>query len=78
MHFSFCAVVTGGKTSIGEIAVILESINNIDVAGGIVTIHAVGYQKTIAEKIVDGGGDYIVALKGNQGNLHKAVEDICT
>jgi len=61
-----------------EITAIPELINNIDVSGGIVTIDAAGCQKTIAEKIVDGGGDYILALKGNQGNLHKAVEDICT
>ncbi|MGM0486666.1 MAG: ISAs1 family transposase [Planctomycetota bacterium] len=55
-----------------------ERENVGDVAGGIVTIDAAGCQKTIAEKIGDSGGDYIFALKGNQGNLHKAVEDICT
>ena len=57
-----------------EITAIPELINNIDVAGAIVTIDAAGCQKTIAAKIIDGGGDYVLALKGNQGNLHKAVE----
>jgi len=31
-----------------------------------------GTQTAIAEKIIDGGGDYILALKGNQGCLHEA------
>jgi predicted transposase YbfD/YdcC len=61
-----------------EITAIPELIDNIDVAGAIVTIDAAGCQKTIAAKIVDGGGDYVLALKGNQGNLHKAVEDWIT
>ncbi|MFO7903184.1 MAG: ISAs1 family transposase [Pirellulaceae bacterium] len=61
-----------------EITAIPELINNIDVSGAIVTIDAAGCQKTIAEKIINGGGDYILSLKGNQGNLHTAVEDVIT
>lgn len=61
-----------------EITAIPELINIIDVAGAIVTIDAAGCQKTIAGKIVDGGGDYVLALKGNQGNLHKSVEEWIT
>jgi predicted transposase YbfD/YdcC len=56
-----------------EITAIPELIDNIDVTGAIVTIDAAGCQKTIAAKIIDGGGDYVLSLKGNQGNLHKAV-----
>ena len=59
-----------------EITAIPELISNIDVAGAIVTIDAAGFQKTIAAKIVV--GDYVLALKGNQGNLHKGVEDWIT
>jgi predicted transposase YbfD/YdcC len=58
-----------------EITAIPELIDNIDVEGAIITIDAAGCQRTIAAKIIDRGGDYILALKGNQGNLHKSVED---
>jgi len=61
-----------------EITAIPELINNIDVSGAIVTIDAAGCQKTIVAKIAVGGGDYVLALKGNQGNLHKAVENWTT
>jgi hypothetical protein len=57
-----------------EITAIPELIENIDVAGAIVTIDAAGCQKKIATQIIDGGGDYIFSLKGNQGNLHKAAK----
>ena len=58
-----------------EITAIPELIENIDVSNAIVTIDAAGCQKHTAAKIVEGGGDYILALKGNQGNLHRAVQD---
>jgi predicted transposase YbfD/YdcC len=58
-----------------EITAIPELLTNIDVTGAIVTIDAAGCQKNIAAQIIDGGGDYIFSLKGNQGRLHKAVEE---
>jgi hypothetical protein len=39
----------------------------------LVTIDAMGTQTEIAQAIVDKGADYLLALKGNQGNLHKKV-----
>jgi predicted transposase YbfD/YdcC len=39
----------------------------------VVTIDAAGCQKNIAAEIVSGGGDYLLALKGNQENLYRAV-----
>jgi predicted transposase YbfD/YdcC len=55
-----------------EITAIPELIDNIDVEGATVTIDAAGCQKNIAAKIIDGRGDYVLSLKGNQGNLHQA------
>jgi predicted transposase YbfD/YdcC len=57
-----------------EITAIPELIENIDVSGAIVTIDAAGCQKSLAAQIVDARGEYIFSLKGNQGNLHKAIE----
>jgi len=56
-----------------EITAIPELLEQVQLKKSIVTIDAAGCQKEIAAKIVDGGGDYCLALKGNQGNLHAAV-----
>jgi predicted transposase YbfD/YdcC len=58
-----------------EIAAIPLLLDEIDVEGATVTIDAAGCQKNIAAKIIDCGGDYVLALKGNQGKLHQAVVD---
>lgn len=57
-----------------EITAIPELLDLIEVAGGIVTIDAMGCQKAIAKKIRDRGGDYVLAVKENQPRLHEAVE----
>ncbi|SJM90942.1 transposase [Crenothrix polyspora] len=56
-----------------EITAIPELLEWLDVRGAIVTIDAMGCQKAIAEKIIDKGGDYLLALKGNQSGLHDDV-----
>jgi len=56
-----------------EIKAIPELIRMIDVKGSIVTIDAMGCQKEIASKIVSQGGDYVLALKGNQPDLYDEV-----
>jgi len=43
--------------------------------GCIVTIDAMGCQTKIAEQIIAAGGDYVLALKGNQGTLAEEVEE---
>ena len=45
----------------------------IELSGAIVTIDAMGCQAEIARAIFDGGGDYILAVKGNQPTLHEGV-----
>jgi predicted transposase YbfD/YdcC len=58
-----------------EITAIPELLRLVDIKGAIITIDAMGTQKAIAEQIVDGGADFVLALKGNQGTLHDAVID---
>lgn len=53
-----------------EITAIPELIKVIDIKGSIITIDAAGCQKKIVEDIRRAGGDYVIALKGNQGTLH--------
>ena len=52
-----------------EITAIPELLDMLCLEGSVITIDAMGTQTAIAEKIVDGGADYILALKGNQGTL---------
>src|ERR1700758_3663612 len=58
-----------------EITAIPELLKLVDLKGAIITIDAMGAQKAIAATIIDGGGDYLLALKGNQEALHQAVID---
>jgi predicted transposase YbfD/YdcC len=58
-----------------EITAIPELLRLVDIKGAIITIDAMGTQKAIAAEIVDGGGDFVLALKGNQGTLHQQVID---
>lgn len=61
-------------TKSNEITAIPKLLQLIDVRGATVTIDAMGCQKKIAEAIVDGGGDYILALKDNQPTIRQEVE----
>jgi predicted transposase YbfD/YdcC len=58
-----------------EITAIPEVLRLVDIKGAIITIDAMGAQKAIAAQIIDGEGDYVLALKGNQEALHQAVID---
>jgi len=57
-----------------EITAIPELLQALALEGCLVTIDAMGCQKAIAKQIVEQGGDYLLALKGNQGNLAAEVE----
>ena len=47
----------------------------LDLRGALVTIDAMACQTKIAKTIVNQGGDYLLAVKNNQGKLRKAVEN---
>jgi predicted transposase YbfD/YdcC len=57
-----------------EITAIPKLLELLDVRGATVTIDAIGCQKNIAQKIMDGGGDYYLAVKENQPQLHQKVK----
>jgi predicted transposase YbfD/YdcC len=54
-----------------EITAIPKLLDMLEIAGCIVTIDAIGCQTDIAEKIVEKEADYVLSVKGNQGNLHE-------
>jgi predicted transposase YbfD/YdcC len=56
-----------------EITAIPELLKLVDTRGAIITIDAMGTQTAIADQIVTGGADYVLALKGNQETLHEGV-----
>jgi len=58
-----------------EITAIPELLDLIFVKNCIITIDAMGTQTKIAEKIINKKADYVLALKGNQPNLHQDVVD---
>jgi predicted transposase YbfD/YdcC len=61
-----------------EITAIPLLLELLDLKGATVTIDAMGCQKEIAAKIVAGGGDYVLALKGNHEKLQAAVDEVFT
>jgi len=65
----------GAKTN--EITTIPQILDLLDIKGSIITIDAMGTQTAIAEKIIENGGDYILAVKGNQGSLEEEVHATC-
>jgi predicted transposase YbfD/YdcC len=66
-HLTLGQVAVDGKSN--EITAIPRLLELLDLHGALVTIDAMGCQKEIAQAIVDGGGDYVLAVKGNQGHL---------
>lgn len=53
-----------------EITAIPELLKILDVSGCIVTIDAIGTQTKIAKVIIEGGADYLLSVKENQGHLY--------
>ena len=56
-----------------EIPAVRELIDMLDVKGAVVTLDAMHCQKETVEKIIDNGADYVIQLKGNQGNFYDDV-----
>ncbi len=58
-----------------EITAIPKLLERLDLTGAVVTIDAMGCQKSIAGQIIEKGADYVLSLKGNHGELH---DDVAT
>lgn len=63
-------------TKSNEITAIPLLLDLLDVSGCLVTIDALGCQRTIADTIVGRGADYVLACKGNQERLQTDVEQL--
>lgn len=59
-----------------EITAIPALLTLLNIRGCLVTIDAMGCQTKIAKCIVDGGGDYLLAVKGNQKRLKNGLNEI--
>ncbi len=70
-HIVLGQVKTDDKSN--EITAIPQLLDLLEINGALVTIDAAGTQTAIAEKILEKGGDYLLAVKGNQPSLHTAV-----
>ncbi len=63
------------NTKSNEITAIPLLLDALEIKGHLVSIDAIGCQTTIAEKTRSNGAHYLLALKGNQGDLLKDVSD---
>jgi predicted transposase YbfD/YdcC len=64
----FAQVAVEDKSN--EITAIPRLLELLDVQGATVSIDAMGCQRVISQKIKEGGGEYVLALKENQGLLY--------
>ena len=63
-----------GKSN--EITAIPKLLRMLEIAGCIVTIDAIGTQTKIAKTIIENKGDYLLAVKENQGHLFEDIHDL--
>jgi predicted transposase YbfD/YdcC len=84
------AWATAQRLSLGQVAVDAKSneitaipvlLDLLELHGALVTLDAMGCQKAIAQKIIDGGGDYLLTVKENQEHLmadiSQSFQDAC-
>ena len=62
------------ETKGGELAVLPDLLDGLDLAGCLVSLDALACQPAIAERVVGRGGDYLLALKGNRKKAHAEVK----
>lgn len=68
--------VKGKQNELSTLPSVLDTLAYLDVAGCIVTIDAMGTQRTVARKLVALQAQYVLALKGNQDTLFEDVQEM--
>ncbi len=58
-----------------EITAIPHLLAIVDIRGATVTMDAMGNQKAIANAIIDGGGEYLLTVKGNQKKMQQILQE---
>ena len=58
-----------------EIIAIPELLATLDIAGGTVSIDAIGCQRKICKKVIEKGADYLFAVKMNQPTLYEEINE---
>lgn len=71
---SLCAGQVACEAKSNEIEAIPRLLETLELEGATVTIDAAGCQTAIAEQIDDAGGNYVLALKANQGQAYNTVK----
>jgi predicted transposase YbfD/YdcC len=64
-----------GPEGSNELGALPQLLDLLELKGAIVTLDALGCQKNIVAQIVDGGGQYVISVKGNQERLETVVHD---
>lgn len=58
-----------------EITAVPQLLRALELSGCIVTLDAMGCQKEIAQEIKEADAEYVLALKGNQGQCHAEIKN---
>lgn len=58
-----------------EITAIPKLLEALELSGTVVTIDAMGCQRSIARQIIEKQADYVLAVKENQGHLYEEMKD---
>lgn len=73
--YGMCLAQKSISEKTNEIPAAQEILRLMDLKGTIITADAMNCQKETAAVVMESGGDYVLALKGNQGLFHEEVKD---
>jgi len=68
-----CLAQTAVEAKHNELVAIPQVLDLVEVSGSVVTLDAMGCQRTVAVALRAKRADYVLALKQNQGELHRQV-----